>query len=142
MSTASHNLPHFLSEHVSMVKKIKDRKFGADQLIFVETESLDRDNLKGDIELSKNINALPLHTFIKKFLKIFQAHQNSIASPHPSASEVSSKWTSKRILPQRRLVAIQSKMTIFRILQCNGQQVLLKMRCLLLCFPETRRFSV
>ena len=36
MSTASHKLPHFLSEDVSIVK-IKHRKFGADRLIFVET---------------------------------------------------------------------------------------------------------
>ena len=57
-----------------------------------------------------------LHRFIEKFLKIFQAHGNSIASPLPqtpdnqplSPVEASSKLTSKRIVPQRRLVAIQS----------------------------------
>ena len=34
--TASHKLPHFLSEHVFIVK-IKHKKFGAARLIFVET---------------------------------------------------------------------------------------------------------
>ena len=64
---------------------------------------------------------LPLHRFIKKFLKIFQAHENYIASlptppPHPppppptNSHSVPSKWTSKRIVPQRRLVATQRKM--------------------------------
>ena len=36
VSTASHKLPHFLSEHVFIVK-IKNKKFGAARLIFVET---------------------------------------------------------------------------------------------------------
>ena len=44
------------------------------------------DNFKGDIEFSKNINALQNHSpflnrFIKKVLKIFQAYGNSIARP-------------------------------------------------------------
>ena len=84
---------------------------------------------------------LLLHRFIKKFLKIFQAHGNS-PPPPPSPLEVSSKWTSKRIVPKRRLVAIQRKVRDNRHDLCSGQQVLLKLRCLLLCFPETRRFSV
>ena len=36
VSTASHKLPHFLSEHVFIVK-IKHKKFGAAPLIFVGT---------------------------------------------------------------------------------------------------------
>ena len=36
VSTASHKLPHFLSEHVFIVK-IKHKKFGAARLIVVET---------------------------------------------------------------------------------------------------------
>ena len=45
VSTASHKLPHFLSEHASTVKKIKHRKFGADRLIFMETR---REKLGGE----------------------------------------------------------------------------------------------
>ena len=36
VSTASHKLPRFLSEHVFIVK-IKNKKFGAARFIFVET---------------------------------------------------------------------------------------------------------
>ena len=38
-----------------------------------------------------------MHRFIKKFLKIFQAHKNSTATPPK-------KIRRKRIVPQRRLV--------------------------------------
>ena len=67
---------------------------------------------------------LLLHRCIKKFLKIFQLHVNSIAKPTPpspppppppiskkstSVSPQKSQWTTKRIVPLRHLVAIQRK---------------------------------
>ena len=43
-------------------------------------------------------------------------------------------WTSKRIVPQRRLVAIQRKVRDdLHDSLCSGQQVLSKLRC---CFPD------
>ena len=55
---------------------------------------------------------LPLHRFIKKFFKTFQAHKNYIATPPPPQKKIlkiNHKWTSKRIVPQRRLVTNQRK---------------------------------
>ena len=82
-------------------------------ICFIGTTS--RENFQKILTPSKI--TLPLHRFVKKFLKIFQAHGNYIASsppppPLPTNSHSvpsASKWTSKRILPQRRLVAIQRK---------------------------------
>ena len=52
-------------------------------------------DIKGDIKFSKNINTLqnysPFHRFIKKFLKIFQAHENYIASLPPNKLPFSPK---------------------------------------------------
>ena len=80
-------------------------------ICFIGTTS--RENFQKILTPSKI--TLPLHRFVKKFLKIFQDHGNYIASsppPLPTNSHLvpsASKWTSKRILPQRRLVAIQRK---------------------------------
>ena len=56
---------------------------------------------------------LPLHRFIKKLFENipgpWKFYSQPPPPPPPTPSEVSSKWTSKRILPQRRLVAIQRK---------------------------------
>ena len=115
--------------------------------VLIGTTSREVSNFQKTLMPSKI--TLPLHRFIKKVLKIFQAHGNSIAiplppppPPHTSPSEISSKWTSKQILPQRRLVAVQRK--VRDDLHDSGMQWTagtFKLRCLL-CFPETRRFSV
>ena len=56
---------------------------------------------------------LPLHRFIKKFLKIFQAHGNSIVSPLPPpptpVPQKSKQMDVEANIASRRLVAIQKK---------------------------------
>ena len=69
-----------------------------------------RDNIKGDIKFSKNINTLqnysPFHRFIKKFLKIFQAHENYIASLLPPSqqtpiqSQANGRFAAQRLIKQ------------------------------------------
>ena len=101
---------------------------------------------------------LPLHRFIKKFLKNIPApckFHSQLPSPPPQSpenqpvcpSEVSSKWTSKRIVPQRRLVAIQSKVRHdlhHSAVQCRAGTFKSKscLRWPFLCLPENRGFSV
>ena len=192
VSTVYHKLPHFLSEHVFMVKnetqkvwscsvdicgnmEIKTWK-GVDStpappppppppslngvnqiytevtpwcciskrnaLTLIHSPQLrpfaNMDNLKGDIEFSKKILTplkitLTLHRFIKKFLKIFQAHGNYIASPKQTRVQFQANGRRSEV-PQRRLVAIQRKVRDdLHDYLCNGQQVLLKLRC---CFPD------
>ena len=94
-----------------------------------------RNNLKGDIEFSKKILtpfkiALPLHRFIKKFLKIFQAHGNYIASPPP--------------LPPPNKLAFSPKQMDIEAKYLEGVLLLYKGKCVriltTLCAMDSRYF--
>ena len=87
---------------------------------------------------------LPLHRFVKKFLKLFQDHGNYIASSPPPPLSQQTPIQSQAQANGRRseyclkgvLLLFKGKyVTIFMTLLCSGQQVLFKYSC---CFPDFR----
>ena len=102
-------------------------------ICFIGTTS--RENFQKILTPSKI--TLPLHRFVKEFLKIFQAHGNYIASSPlsqqtPIQSQAQANGRRSEYCLKSVLLLFKGKyVTIFMTLLCSGQQVLFQIELLL-----------